>query len=84
MGGLSIGPDGQQQQVPPTRSYIPPHMRNRQGAAPPMNGPAPVAVGGPAGPLPGAAAGPLPGAAAGPPPGGPAPANGLDNSNWAG
>ena len=71
MGGLSLGPDGQQQQGHvQNRSYIPPHMRNRQGPPPPMNGPA----------APAAAPAPAP---AGPAPGAPQPVDGLGNSNWA-
>lgn len=65
MGNLSLG-SGQ----PTTRSYIPPHMRNKMTAA---NGPAPN-MNGPGGPP----SGP-PG-----PPGPPAPMGGLNNSAWAG
>ncbi|KAI2641814.1 DEAD-domain-containing protein [Hypomontagnella submonticulosa] len=42
MGGLSLG---DQQQPPAPRSYIPPHMRGKVGAA--ANGPPPMGAGGP-------------------------------------
>ncbi|KAK7220444.1 hypothetical protein V2G26_008447 [Clonostachys chloroleuca] len=42
MGGLNLGPEGQGGPPSGARSYIPPHMRNRQ-----PNGPAPVNGGGP-------------------------------------
>ncbi|KAI0840198.1 DEAD-domain-containing protein [Hypoxylon sp. FL0890] len=42
MGGLSLG---DQQQPPQPRSYIPPHMRGKVGAA--NNGPPPMGAGGP-------------------------------------
>ncbi|KFH47596.1 ATP-dependent RNA helicase-like protein [Hapsidospora chrysogenum ATCC 11550] len=75
MGGLSLGPEGQQHGHTQNRSYIPPHMRNRPGGPPPMNGPGPGPHAGP-GPAAGA------GVPTGPVPGGQAP-NGIANSNWA-
>ncbi|KAH7318504.1 P-loop containing nucleoside triphosphate hydrolase protein [Stachybotrys elegans] len=84
MGGLNLGPDGQQQAPSQPRSYIPPHLRGRQNVAP-----APVAVnaapnGVPNGAPNGApAAAPASAPASAPVPGGPAPANGLANSAWA-
>jgi ATP-dependent RNA helicase DDX3X len=68
MGGLNLGPDGQQggPQQPGGRSYIPPHMRGRGGPAP---GPGPVPNGAP------------PAMNGGPPPG--PPMNGINQSAWA-
>ncbi|KAI6783038.1 ATP-dependent RNA helicase-like protein [Emericellopsis cladophorae] len=78
MNGLNLGPDGQQGGAPGGRSYIPPHMRNRPGGGPPMNGPGPGVGPAAGGPPPGGAP---PGAA--PPGAGGPPVNGLNNSNWA-
>ncbi|KAJ9143872.1 ATP-dependent RNA helicase ded-1 [Pleurostoma richardsiae] len=51
MGGLNLGPNGQDGAAAGGRSYIPPHMRGKMGAVAP-NGPPPMA--GPGGPPPGA------------------------------